>query len=430
MFNLATHTGGQAGRHGGSGPAWLQMVLPGLLVCCTLLALLYGGAAAWLALAPVPGSRALALAAAGILGGGALTSGGLAWVLWRNTLLPLRRLAASVDGAGDPAPPIGAGHAWPRELAVLAERFAGMQAEQARANAQLRLAASVFEATAEGILIVSAGLRILEANRAFQRMSGYTRAELVGASPAILHSGRQDAQFYAAMWQGLRTDGHWRGQIWDRRRDGSLFAALLTISTVPAADGSLDHYVALFADITDLRRRQDEVERLAYFDPLTGVANRRLLHERLDAAVREAAVVGGTAAVCSIDLDAFKAVNDERGHDAGDAVLVAVAQRLTAAVRACDTVVRTGGDEFVIVLKGLVDEAEAHDIMRRALAALKEPVALPGTSVVVDASIGLACYPRDGLDGEALLRGSDRAMYRAKRLGRHRVAAGGGAGPC
>lgn len=421
MFNHASRTGrgDRRRRHIAALFAW--MLLPGVLSGCALLAALYFATRPYLHAISVAEERTIALIAAGIMVGGLLASALLAWLVWRHMLYPLRRLTTAVAQAGVAGERIAAEVCGPYEIAVLADRFNRMLEERDRAGSQLKLAASVFEATSEGILIVSAGMRILEANRAFQRMSGYGRDELVGNSPRMLQSGRQDAHFYAAMWRGLRTEGHWRGQIWDRRRDGSLFAALLTISAVPAGRSTPGHFVALFADITELRRRQDEVERLAYVDPLTGLANRRVLRERLQAAVSEAGAAGNVAAVCTIDLDEFKAVNDRRGHDAGDAVLVAVAARLTQAVRACDTVVRTGGDEFVIVLAGLVDESEAHDIMQRALAALDEPVALPGGSALVGASIGLACYPRDGGDGETLLRSSDAAMYRAKELGRNRI---------
>jgi diguanylate cyclase (GGDEF)-like protein/PAS domain S-box-containing protein len=425
MFNLVKPKCDTARRQRRIGVLFAWMLVPGLLSGCALLAVIYLVARPDLAILALPEAGALGLLAAGIVAGGVAASAVLAWMVLGYMLYPLRRLTDAVTrpaGAGQRVTPV----CGPYEIALLAERFNRMLAERDRTGMQLRLAASVFEATSEGILIVSAGMRILEANGAFQRMSGYARDELVGSSPRMLQSGRHDAPFYAAMWQGLRTDGHWRGQIWDRRRDGSLFAALLTISAVPATGGMPGHYVALFADITELRRRQDEVERLAYLDPLTGLANRRVLRERLQAAISQAGAAGNVAAVGMVDLDEFKAVNDRRGHDAGDAVLVAVAGRLTQAVRAGDTVVRTGGDEFVIVLAGLVDDAEARDIMRRALAALDEPVALPGGSVLVGASIGLACYPRDGGDGETLLRRSDAAMYRAKELGRNRIVCAGG----
>lgn len=306
---------------------------------------------------------------------------------------------------------------WRRTAGQLRRRLAEAEREAAR----LRLAASVFNATAEGILLVSPAGRILALNEALGRMTGYRREELIGRNPRVLQSGRHDAAFYAALWAALRTEGQWRGQLWDRRRDGSLFAALVTISAVRGADGALSHYVALFSDITEMRRRQDEVERLAFLDPLTGLANRRVLAERLAQAIRDAAATGQCAAVCMVDLDGFKTVNDEYGHAAGDAVLVASAQRLQSAVRSRDTVVRTGGDEFVIVLTALVDDAEALEVAQRVRTALTEPVPLLAGCVSVGASLGLACYPRGGADAERLLRLSDAAMYRAKGLGRNRI---------
>lgn len=389
-------------------------LLPPVAAACIMTAVVFASGATWRPVA--------AAALAGTLGGA-----GIAWLAWRLTRQPLCRLSAALARAAGPGPPPRAGMGGPLEVAMLARRLNRLLAVHARAAGQLRLAASVFDATAEGILVVSPQARILAANEAFGRMSGYRVDELLGRNPRILQSGRHDAQFYAGLWAALRAGGQWRGQIWDRRRDGSLFAALVTISAVRDHTGALSHYVALFSDITDLRRRQDEVERLAYLDPLTGLANRRVLLDRLRHALRAAAADGHCAAVCTVDLDGFKAVNDEHGHPAGDAVLVAAAQRLQRAVRLHDTVVRTGGDEFVIVLTALVDEAEGCEVARRALAALEEPVTVVSGCVTVGASVGLACYPRDGTDPDALLRLSDVAMYRAKGLGRnHIVTAGAG----
>lgn len=356
-----------------------------------------------------------------LAGGGLAAIAVLGWLFVRHTLRPLWRIEAALARPGDAGHPVRAHVRAPAEIADLAQHLNLMVAERACSAAQLRLAASVFEATSEGILIVSPTLAILEANEAFQRMSRYGRDELVGRNPRMLQSGRQDAALYAAMWNALLTCGQWRGQLWDRRRDGTVFTALVTISAVRTGNGALSHYVALFSDITDMRRRQDEVERLVFLDPLTGLANRRVLCDGLQQALSEAAAKDLCAAVCTVDLDGFKAVNDEHGLDAGNAVLVAVAQRLLHTVRPQDTVVRTGGDEVVVVLTALVDETEAHDVMRRALAALAEPVALPGGGVAVGASMGLVCYPRDGADAAALLQSSDAAMYRAKRIGANRI---------
>lgn len=284
-----------------------------------------------------------------------------------------------------------------------------------------QLVAKVFDATSEGILVVDRDMRIVEANRAFAAMSGYARHELLGRHPRIMQSGKQDAEFYKSMWQGLLGSGQWQGKVWDRRSDGSLFAAHLALSAVRDAQGRVQHYFGLFTDITEECVRHEEIERLAFVDPLTRLPNRRLMEDRLQQALAFAARTEKLVAVCMMDLDGFKDVNDTFGHAAGDAVLVAVAGRLQQVVRTNDTVARMGGDEFVLLLAGLNDVGEAEEILARALAAVREPVRLAGEQPAqVSASIGLAVFPHDAQLAEDLLRRSDAAMYAAKRQGRNR----------
>lgn len=288
-------------------------------------------------------------------------------------------------------------------------------------SARQRLMASVFEATSEGILIVGRDMHIVEVNRAFLEMSGYAREELVGQHPRIMQSGRQDADFYRVMWQSLLSSGQWHGKIWDKRRDGSLFAAHVTLSAVRDAQGAVQHYLGLFTDITEECRHQEAVEQMAFIDPLTRLPNRRLMRDRLLQALAYAARSDSLVAVCVMDLDGFKAVNDAYGHEAGDAVLVEVALRLQQVVRANDTVARLGGDEFVLVLAGLNAVEEADDVIGRALQTLRAPFMLRGGAVArVSGSIGLALYPSDALLPDELLRLADAAMYAAKRQGRDR----------
>ncbi len=289
------------------------------------------------------------------------------------------------------------------------------------AAAREHLVAKVFDATSEGILVVGRDMRIIEANRAFVAMSGYARHELLGQHPRIMQSGKQNAEFYKAMWQGLLGTGQWQGKVWDRRSDGSLFAAHLTLSTVRDEQGKAQHYFGLFTDITEECARQEEIEQMAFMDPLTRLPNRRLMEDRLQQALAFAARTGKLVAVCVMDLDGFKEVNDTFGHEAGDAVLVEVAGRLQQLVRANDTVARLGGDEFVLLLAGLNDVGEAEEIVERALAAVRAPVRLAdGQPALVSASIGLAVFPHDAQLAQDLLRRSDAAMYAAKRQGRDR----------
>ncbi|WP_342113314.1 sensor domain-containing diguanylate cyclase [Pseudoduganella sp. OTU4001] len=283
------------------------------------------------------------------------------------------------------------------------------------------LVAKVFDATSEGILVVDRNMRIVEANRAFSAMSGYARSELLGQHPRIMQSGKQDAEFYQAMWQGLLGSGHWQGKVWDKRRDGSLFAAHLTLSAVRDGQGRVQQYFGLFTDITEECARQEEIEQLAFFDPLTRLPNRRLMEDRLQQALAFATRTEKLVAVCLMDLDGFKLVNDTFGHEAGDAVLVEVAGRLQQVVRANDTVARLGGDEFVLLLAGLGDVGEAQEIVERTLATVRAPVRVADDQpALVSASIGLAIFPYDAQLAEDLLRRSDAAMYAAKRQGRNR----------
>lgn len=344
-----------------------------------------------------------------------------AFMVWRfnrttvHALDGLRMAAArAAKGQLDARAPLEG----PLEIAALAQQFNQMLAARETAERHLHLAASVFSAAAEGIMLANAELRIIDANPAFVAMSGYARDELLGKPTKLLQSGRHGPAFYEAMWQAIETLGHWQGQIWDRRRDGSLFAAYLTITRVHDSLGAVSHYIALFTDITVQRLQQEEIERAAHFDPLTQLPNRRLLADRLQQGLARARRCGGMLAVCALDLDGFKEVNDQQGHEAGDMVLVEIAQRLVRVVRANDTVARLGGDEFLLVLSDLDNAELAEEIVLRALHAVRQPVLLEAGSARVSASIGLALYPEHGHDADALLRASDCAMYVAKRRGR------------
>ncbi|MRV73698.1 diguanylate cyclase [Duganella sp. FT92W] len=368
-------------------------------------------------MAGMAGRLAVAAAAIGVV----LAAGVVAaWWLHREAVQALRGLQLAAEQAEQGIAGARAVVGGPREIARLALQFNRMQAAGEASKRGLELAASVFDATSEGILIVDADLRIIEANRAFQSMSGYGRNELLGRNPRMLQSGRHDDAFYQRMWAALNSTGNWDGQVWDRRRDGTLFAAYLSVSRVDSADGKVSHYVSLFTDITEQRMRQDEIEMLAFRDPLTHLPNRRLLHDRLSQAIVASKRTSAPLAVCSLDLDGFKAVNDEYGHEAGDEVLLAVAGRLQQSVRANDTVARLGGDEFVLLLADLHDMGEAEDVAARALLSICVPIPLSrGSPARVSASIGIAYYPGDAQDANELLRLSDAAMYEAKHRGRN-----------
>ncbi len=284
---------------------------------------------------------------------------------------------------------------------------------------QLRLAATVFEASSEAILITDTHRRIVAINRAFSDITGYSEAEALGNTPALLTSGRHDAAFYADMWNHLRARGCWSGEIWNRRKNGEVYPEWLTINEVRSSSGNISHYVALFSDISERKATEARVQHLAEYDFLTDLPNRMLLHDRLQQSLRLAERKQHTVAVLFMDLDRFKNVNDTLGHDAGDELLRQVASRTRHMLREMDTVGRTGGDEFVIILPELADSAQAGLVAERVLQVLEAPFTLRGHTLVISASIGIAVAPTDGASPEALLKNADMAMYQAKANGRN-----------
>ena len=292
--------------------------------------------------------------------------------------------------------------------------------ERKEAESKLRLAASVFSNTHEGVMICDAHRTVLDVNPVFTQITGYAREEIVGRSPRQLSSGRHDEEFYRAMWQRIDAHGFWEGEIWNRRKDGSVYPARLSISSVRTPQGRISHYIAVTTDISRLKEHQAQLEFLAHYDVLTRLPNRALLSDRMAVAFALARRSGQRVAVCYLDLDGFKPINDELGHAAGDGVLVEVARRLQHGVRDGDTVARLGGDEFVLLLVGLAAARTCEDTVTRVLRAIAEPIALDGGARRVSASIGVALFPDDGGDPDTLLRHADQAMYRAKRTGKDR----------
>ncbi|KDB09748.1 diguanylate cyclase/phosphodiesterase with PAS/PAC sensor(s) [Burkholderia sp. lig30] len=287
------------------------------------------------------------------------------------------------------------------------------------ARFNLRMADRVFESALEGIMVTDRHARIERVNQAFTRLTGYTEEEVVGRDPSLLSSGRQTPDFYKNLWHSLTTDGHWQGEIWNRKKTGELFLEYLTITSIRDNEGQISNYAAIFSDITQRRQAEERLGYLATHDVLTGLANRALFEERLERAIVHGKRRGRKVAVMYLDLDRFKLVNDTLGHNAGDEVLKVVAERVNAGVRASDTVARMGGDEFALVLEEFDDVRDVGRIARKLLDEVGRAIDIGGRDIFVTPSIGISIYPDDGTEAEQLMLLADQAMYGAKSRGRN-----------
>ncbi|WP_236233850.1 EAL domain-containing protein [Pseudomonas tohonis] len=293
--------------------------------------------------------------------------------------------------------------------------------ERQQMQEKLLQAATVFESTAEGVMITDTEQRITAVNRAFTEITGYSEAEALGQSPRLLASGQHDSAFYAAMWHQLAADGHWQGEIWNRRKNGEPYPEWLTISAVRNRDEQITHFVGVFADISTLKHAQARLDYQAHHDPLTGLPNRILFESRLQAALLDATTDAQQGAVLFIDLDRFKHINDSLGHPVGDLLLKGIAARLKEQLRDIDTVARLGGDEFIILLPGLHNAVDAEHVANKVLACFSAPFEADDHEFFTSASIGISLYPEHGSDVATVVKNADAAMYRAKSKGRNRI---------
>jgi diguanylate cyclase (GGDEF)-like protein/PAS domain S-box-containing protein len=287
---------------------------------------------------------------------------------------------------------------------------------------KLRLASMVLENSSEAMFITDEKNAILEVNPAFTQLTGYSAAEVIGKNPKLLRSGKHDAAFYTAMQKELKQNGHWQGEIWNRRKNGEIYAEWQTINTIYNKDGSVHRNVALFSDITEKKKSEELIWAQANFDQLTGLPNRRMFRDRLTQDLKKAHRANLGLALLLLDLDRFKEVNDSLGHDTGDALLNEAAQRIAACVRESDTVARLGGDEFTIILAELDDRASVERIATDILQSLARPFELGNDVAYVSASIGITVYPDDATTLEDMLKNADQAMYVAKNAGRNRFS--------
>jgi diguanylate cyclase (GGDEF)-like protein/PAS domain S-box-containing protein len=286
---------------------------------------------------------------------------------------------------------------------------------------QLQLAASVFTNAREGILISDPHGAILDVNDTFTKITGYSRAEVLGRNPRLLKSGRQSDEFYADMWRSLEENGRWSGELWNKAKDGRVYPESLTISAVYDRSSKVQHYVAMFTDITELKEQQHQLERVLHFDALTNLPNRTLLTDRLQQAMAQARKRGQMLAVVSMDLDGFRGVNESHGQDAGDQVLMEVARCMRQILRETDTVARIGGDEFVAVLLDLPNTNAAIPILESLLECGAHAKQSDADDIPISASIGVVFYPQaEDVDADQLLRQAGQAMYQSKLAGKNR----------
>lgn len=287
---------------------------------------------------------------------------------------------------------------------------------------RLKLAASVFEHASEGIVITKPDQTIIEVNDSFVRLTGYTKEEAIGKTPSILKSGLHKQEFYDDMFASIEKNGSWQGEIWNRNKRGELYAELMNICAVKNEKGELQNYIGVFSDITSMKEYQEQLAHLANFDPLTELANRRFLHERLEHAIHIAKRQDSKLGVFFIDLDNFKYVNDTLGHEAGDHLLIGIAERLKAVVREADTLARSGGDEFVLLAENVENEDDIAALAQKLNESLSASFNISGNRIFSSASIGVSIFPTDGEDVDTLMKKADMAMYQSKDLGKGRFS--------
>ena len=296
-------------------------------------------------------------------------------------------------------------------------------AENLRIEAELReemqdelvLGEKIITNVREGIIVTDHENRIIRINEQFSRITGYSEDEALGKGPNLVSSGKQDRQFYTHMWQALAAFGEWEGEIWNRRKNGEIYPEWLSISVIKDEAGKISHYVGWFRDISERKREEERLSYLANYDVLTGLPNRKMFLEKLDYELADCKERNVLFALMFIDLNLFKSVNDDFGHDVGDVLLKQVAMRLQSVIRTEDIVARLGGDEFVVLLRDLNDVSDATLVADKLIETIEAPFYINRNECKVGFAIGISLAPTHSVDRRSLLHLADRAMYKAKQ---------------
>lgn len=288
----------------------------------------------------------------------------------------------------------------------------------------LTLSSLVFSQANEGVLITDRKGNILDVNESFTTITGYTKEEVIGKNPNILNSGHQSSEFYQVLWDALLKKGHWQGEIWNKKKSGELFVEFLSISSLKDKNGDIVNCVGLFSDITMSKQQQEKLKLMAHYDPLTRLPNRILLADRFSQSVahNKRNKHKTNIAVCFLDLDDFKPINDNFGHDVGDRILIEVAKRIQETIREEDTISRQGGDEFILLLDHIDSRKHCEELLTRILKATSQNYLVEDKKIQVNFSVGISLYPIDDNDLEILIRHADQAMYQAKMAGKNRFS--------
>ncbi|MGJ0516607.1 MAG: EAL domain-containing protein [Methylomicrobium sp.] len=291
--------------------------------------------------------------------------------------------------------------------------------EQCLVEQQIRLSASVFETANEAIVITDANNQIITINPAFTQITGYEKDEVIGKNPNLLSSRRQSRKFYESLWQSIKETGKWQGEIFNKRKDGTVYPEWLSISTLKDDAGKVIRYIGIFTDISAAYKDRQTIIQQANYDALTNLPNRNLFFDRLKQAIATATRAQELVGVMFIDLDGFKDINDALGHSQGDILLQLISKRMVSILRESDTIARFGGDEFTVLVSGLETDTDIIPTVEKILEAIQAPISINEHELSVTASIGITMFPNDGNDGETLLKYADSAMYTAKSEGRN-----------